>query len=138
MTDIELDHIGIAVTDHMAQSPFWKALGWDVGTLPTEIVADQKVDVAFLDLKNNTRIELLKATDTSSTVSKFIEKKGPGVHHICLRVKGIDSILESLKKAGVKLINETPVMGAHQCRVAFIHPSSTGGVLIELSEKAGR
>jgi methylmalonyl-CoA/ethylmalonyl-CoA epimerase len=93
--------------------------------------------VAFLDLQNSSRVELLEPTESASTVAKFIDKRGPGIHHICLRVKLIDEVLKNLKNAGIKLINETPVRGAHNCRVAFVHPSSTGGVLIELSEKTG-
>jgi len=132
--EIELDHIGIATSDLSENSVFWNALGW--GENPTtEVVEDQKVKVAMLPLKNGANIELLEATDSSSAVAKFISKRGPGIHHICLRVKNIESLLNKLKNAGVKLINETPVKGAHQCLVAFVHPSSTGGVLVELSER---
>jgi methylmalonyl-CoA epimerase len=137
MSSIELDHIGIAVPKHDSNSPFWKVLGWDISKLPTETVEDQKVKVAFLQTKNNARLELLEPTSDDSAVAKFMSKRGPGIHHICLRVKNIDGLLKNLKSAGIKLINETPVIGAHQCRVAFVHPSSTGGILVELSEKLG-
>jgi methylmalonyl-CoA/ethylmalonyl-CoA epimerase len=136
-SDIELDHIGIAVPKHDSNAIFWKVLGWDISKMPTEIVADQKVKVAFLETKNNARLELLEPTAQESTVSKFMEKRGPGIHHICLKVKNIDELLKNLKSSGIKLINETPVMGAHNCRVAFVHPSSTGGILVELSQKTG-
>ncbi len=133
-SDIELDHIGIAVPNHNSNSTFWKVLGWDISKVSTEIVEDQKVKVAFLNTKNKARLELLESTSDESAVAKFISKRGPGIHHICLRVKNIDGLLKNLKSAGIKLINETPVLGAHQCRVAFVHPSSTGGILVELSE----
>ena len=135
---IEIDHIGIAVTSHEASHAFWEALGWDLKNVQKETVPEQKVKVAFLNTQNKASLELLESTDDSSTVAKFLEKKGPGIHHICLRVHKIDQVLAKLKSAGVRLINEKPVMGADQCLVAFVHPSSTGGVLVELSEKAGR
>lgn len=134
---IELDHIGVAVKGLAQAYPFWKLLGWTEDPRP-ETVEEQKVKVGMLPLKNAANVELLEPTGEDSPVSKFIEKRGPGIHHICFRVKGIDGLLKKLKDAGVKLINETPVKGAHGCRVAFVHPSSTGGILIELSEKGGR
>jgi methylmalonyl-CoA/ethylmalonyl-CoA epimerase len=134
--DIELDHIGIAVPDLNTNLAFWQALGW-MGKPGPEVVDEQKVKVGMLPLKNAANIELLEPTSDESTVAKFMAKKGPGIHHICFRVKGIDDLLKKLSAAGVKLINQAPVRGAHNCRVAFVHPSSTGGVLVELSEKAG-
>jgi len=131
--EIELDHIGIAVEELNKAYSFWKALGW-LGPSNEERVDSQKVNVGFLPLKNSANIELLESTDEAGPISKFIEKRGAGIHHICFRVRNIDSVLERLKEKGVRLINETAVPGAHGCRVAFIHPSSTGGVLIELSE----
>jgi methylmalonyl-CoA/ethylmalonyl-CoA epimerase len=136
--DIEIDHIGIAVPSLDAPSyAFWKALGWP-DEPSSENVHEQKVKVAMLPLKNAANIELLEPTDPTSTIANFLNKRGPGIHHICLRVKGIDGVLKKLKTAGIKLINETPVNGAHNCRVAFVHPSSTGGVLVELSEKKAK
>jgi len=135
--DIEFDHIGIAVESLAAPSyAFWQALGWP-SRPDTETVVDQKVKVAMLPLKNSSCIELLEPTDTTSTIANFLSKRGPGIHHICLRVKDIDGVLLKLKNAQVRLINEVPVRGAHDCRVAFVHPSATGGVLVELSEKQG-
>lgn len=133
-SDIELDHIGIAVPTHDSNSAFWKVLGWDISKAPTETVVDQKVKVAFLETKNKARLELLEPTSPDSPVAKFISKRGAGIHHICLKVKNIDKVLKDLKDSGINLINETPILGAHQCRVAFVHPSSTGGILVELSE----
>lgn len=135
MSDFELDHIGIAVEDLGSGFEFYKALGF--GSIETEEVASEKVRVGFIPLGNQANLELLEATTQDSTIRKFLEKRGPGIHHICLRVKDIDGILHRLKSAGVRLINEEPKMGAHNCRVAFVHPASAGGVLIELSQKMG-
>lgn len=132
--DIQIDHIGIAVNTLTDAYPFWKVLGFNEDTNP-EVVSDQKVKVAMLPLVNQARVELLEPTSEYSPIAKFTSKRGPGIHHICLRVKNIESLLAKLKSAGVRLINESPVSGAHGCMVAFVHPSSTGGVLVELSQK---
>jgi len=131
----ELDHIGIAVDTLEAGSVFYKALGFT--EMEIEEVPAQKVKTGFLRLGNQATLELLEPTSPDSTVRKFLDKRGPGIHHICLRVKGIDGILQDLKAKGVRLIDEQAKIGAHGCRVAFIHPASTGGVLIELSETTG-
>ena len=129
----ELDHIGIAVDGLEKGFEFYKALGFT--DIETEDVPSEKVKVGFIKLGNRANLELLEATSEDSTIRKFLEKRGPGIHHICLRVKNIDQLLEQLKSKGVRLINEKAKDGAHGCRVAFVHPASTGGVLIELSEK---
>ena len=129
---IELDHIGIA-TSSIAESPFFKTLGLEVGG--TEEVPTEKVKVGFFNTGNNAAIELLEPMDGESPIAKFLDKRGPGIHHICFRVQGIDEMVKKLKDSGVRLINEEPRPGAHNCRVVFIHPKSTGGVLVELSEK---
>lgn len=129
----ELDHIGIAVESLEEGFAFYRALGFT--GMEIEEVPSEKVKVGFLHLANQANLELLEATSEDSPVAKFIEKRGAGIHHICLRVKGIEAVLERLKAQGIRLINETPKAGAHGCKVAFIHPSATGGVLIELSEK---
>lgn len=131
---IEIDHIGIAVEGLDKAYPFWKALGFGEDPHP-ETVESQKVKVGMLPLQNAANIELLEPTQDDSPIAKFMTKRGPGIHHICLRVKNISSVLESLKSKGVRLIDETPKKGAHNCMVAFVHPQSTGGVLVELSEK---
>ena len=130
---IELDHIGIA-TQSIEGSPFFKTLGLEVGGL--EEVPTEKVKVGFFQTGNNASIELLEPTSGESPIAKFMDKRGPGIHHICFRVQGIDDLVAHLKASGVQLINEVPRVGAHNCRVVFIHPKSTGGVLVELSEKA--
>lgn len=129
---IELDHIGIA-TKSLEESPFFKTLGLLDGG--TEEVPSESVKVGFFNTGNNASIELLEPTNDESPIAKFLEKRGPGIHHICFRVEEIDKIVTHLKAEGVKLINEQPRPGAHNCRVVFIHPKSTGGVLVELSEK---
>ena len=131
MTKPVLDHIGIAVKS-LDATKIYAALG--LTTDHVEDVATQKVKTAFLSV-GDANIELLEPLTDDSPVAKFIEKRGEGIHHICFRVTNIEEHLARLKKQGFRLINETPVPGAHGCRVAFLHPSAGNGVLIELSEK---
>jgi methylmalonyl-CoA epimerase len=131
--EFELDHIAIAVETLEEGVKFYKTLGFD--NMETETVESEKVKTGFLKLGNRANIELLEPTSSDSAVAKFLQKRGPGIHHICLRVKNIDAVVADLKKKGVRMINEEPKIGAHNCRVAFIHPASTSGVLIELSQK---
>lgn len=128
----ELDHIGIAVKNLDDGGAFYKALG--LAESDREEVTSEKVKVGFYPLANSADIELLEGTAPESPITKFIDKKGPGIHHICLRVSNLDALVERLKASKVRLINETPKIGAHNCRVVFVHPASTGGVLFELSE----
>jgi methylmalonyl-CoA epimerase len=132
----ELDHIGVAVESLAQRQGFYEALG--LGPMTTEVVASEKVKVGFFNLDNDARIELLEATDDDSAIAKFLKNRGPGIHHICLRVPDIRQIMSALKAQGVQLINEQPKLGAHNCLVAFIHPKSTGGLLIELSQPQGQ
>ena len=127
----KLDHIGIAVRS-LDAAKIYEALGLEVGH--TEVVETQGVRTAFLSV-GDSNLELLEPTGPESTIAKFIEKRGEGIHHICLRVDDLESHLVRLKAEGYRLINEHPVPGAHGCRVAFLHPSAGNGVLIELSEK---
>lgn len=126
-----LDHIGIAVRS-IAAAGVYKALGLEIEH--TEVVETQGVKTAFLSV-GDSNLELLEPLGPESTVAKFIEKRGEGIHHLCFRVDDIESHLERLKAEGYRLINEHPVPGAHGCRVAFLHPAAGNGVLIELSEK---
>lgn len=125
----KLDHIGIAVKS-LDAAKIYEALGLTVQH--TEVVETQKVKTAFLSI-GDSNLELLEPTGPDSAIAKFIEKRGEGIHHICLRVDDIEAHLERLKQEGYRLINEAPVPGAHGCRVAFLHPSAGNGVLIELS-----
>lgn len=126
-----LDHIGIAVRS-IEEARIYRALGLEVDHVET--VESQGVKTAFLTV-GDASLELLEPTSPSTSVGKFIEKRGEGIHHICLRVDDIEAHLERLKSEGFRLINESPVPGAHGCRVAFLHPAAGNGVLIELSEK---
>ena len=130
--DYEIDHVGIAVESLEVAKVAYLAMGW--ADSPAEVVASEKVRVQMFDLANQSRLELIEPTDESSPIAKFLKKRGPGIHHICLRVKDIRQTLAKLKEAGLQLIHEEPIKGAHNCQVAFVHPKSTGGVLIELSQ----
>jgi methylmalonyl-CoA/ethylmalonyl-CoA epimerase len=127
----KLDHIGIAVKS-LDAAKIYEVLGLKIEH--TEHVPTQKVNTAFLSV-GDSNLELLEPTSADSPIAKFIEKRGEGIHHICLRVDNIEEHLEKLKASGYRLVNEAPVPGAHGCRVAFLHPSAGNGVLIELSEK---
>lgn len=133
--EFELDHIGIAVSSIAEGSKFYKAMGFADPHI--EDVPSEKTKTGFFKLQNNSNLELLESLSDDGVIKKFLDKRGPGIHHICLRVKNIEAVLAHLKSEGVRLINETPKKGAHNCLVAFIHPASTGGVLIELSQPAG-
>jgi methylmalonyl-CoA/ethylmalonyl-CoA epimerase len=126
-----LDHIGIAVRS-LESARIYEALGLTIDHV--EIVETQGVKTAFLSV-GDSNLELLEPTSPQSAVGRFLEKRGEGIHHICLRVDDIEAHLERLKAQGFRLINEAPVPGAHGCRVAFLHPAAGNGVLIELSEK---
>jgi len=127
-----LDHIGIAVRS-LGVAKIYEALGLTIDHV--EVVETQGVKTAFLSV-GDSNLELLEPTGPQSSVAKFIEKRGEGIHHICLRVDDIEEHLVRLKEQGFRLINEAPVPGAHGCRVAFLHPAAGNGVLIELSEKS--
>jgi methylmalonyl-CoA/ethylmalonyl-CoA epimerase len=127
-----LDHIGIAVKSIDA-AQIYAAMGLTVDHV--EVVGTQGVKTAFISV-GDSNIELLEPTGPESTVAKFIEKRGEGIHHLCFRVDDIEAQLAALQAKGYRLINEAPVPGAHGCRVAFLHPSAGNGVLIELSEKS--
>jgi methylmalonyl-CoA/ethylmalonyl-CoA epimerase len=130
---VKIDHIGIATRGIVETARFWcDALDLDI--TETEEVADQKVRVAMLGI-GESRIELLEATSDDSPISKFLERRGPGIHHIAVRVEDIRGALAELKRNRARLIDEEPRMGAGGCLVAFVHPSSTGGVLLELVQQ---
>ena len=129
---MKIDHIGIAVkslTD--AIKVYEDAMGLKVAGY--DQVDDQGVRVAMLNI-GESRIELLEPTGPDSPIEKFMTKRGEGIHHIAVRVDDIDDALERLRASGVRLIDSVPRRGAHNTRVAFIHPSSTHGVLLELVE----
>lgn len=130
---MKLNHIAIAVKSTEERLKIWQ----HVLNLKLEFikdVPDQKVKVAVLDI-NGLHIELLEPLEETSTISKFIEKKGEGLHHLCFEVENIESMLLNMKKQGIKLIDEVPKIGASGKKIAFIHPKDMGGVLIELTQE---
>lgn len=130
---MKINHLGIATNGIEEALKFWEdALGLE--NVHTETVDDQKVRVAMLPI-GETRIELLEPTSADSPISKFLEKRGGGIHHIAVEVENIEESLARLKANGARLIDETPRVGAENCLVAFVHPSAAGGVLLELTQK---
>ena len=129
----KIEHIGIAVKDlNPSNELFKKLLG--VPHYKTEAVASEGVTTSFFDVGTH-KIELLEATDANSPIAKFIAKKGEGVHHIAFEVEDIDAELARLKAEGFELIHETAKEGADNKHIAFLHPKSTNGVLIELCQE---
>jgi methylmalonyl-CoA/ethylmalonyl-CoA epimerase len=129
---LKINHIAIVVDDIEAALGFWRdSLGLKLSHV--EDVPDQDSIVAFLPA-GNSEIELVKPTSAESGVARFLEKRGPGIHHICLEVDDIEASLNKLKADGVQLINESPLIGTGGKKIAFIHPKSTHGVLVELYE----
>lgn len=130
---MKIDHLGIATGGIQEALKFWEdALGLE--TVHVEEVEDQKVRVAMLPL-GESRIELLEPLSEDSPISSFLEKRGGGIHHIAVEVEDINASLAKLKKAGMRLIDEEPRTGAEGCLVAFVHPKSANGVLLELVQK---
>jgi methylmalonyl-CoA/ethylmalonyl-CoA epimerase len=131
--ETKIQHLGVAVNSIDEALTFWRdALGLPLHDIET--VEDQGVRVAMLPI-GESRIELLEATGEQTPVGKFIAKRGPGVHHVCVEVEDLAAKLEDLKSRGVRLIDEQPRIGAGGALVAFIHPASTGGVLVELTQE---
>jgi methylmalonyl-CoA/ethylmalonyl-CoA epimerase len=123
-------HVGIAVADLAALMPFYR----DVLGMPPVPLDD--ADGARIEAvqAGDSLVELLQAASDDSPIAKFVARRGPGIHHICFAVDDLDATLDRCRAAGVRLIDETPRLGAERKRIAFMHPSSTGGVLVELSE----
>ncbi len=132
MSISHIEHIGIAVKNMEESIAFYEEkLGMKCYAI--EEVPDQKVRTAFFML-GQTKIELLESTDADGPIGKFIEKKGEGIHHIAFAAKEIEQVLSNLEEKGVQLIDKQPRKGAEGLDIAFLHPKSTGGVLIELCE----
>lgn len=129
----KIDHLGIAVDDLEAAVKLYRdTLGLNYAG--QEEVPEQKVTTAFFPLGESS-LELLEPTSPDSPVAKFIEKKGKGIHHIALRVDDVAEAIVELKKKGIRMIDEVPRSGAHGAKIAFIHPKSTPGVLVELCQR---
>ena len=127
-----VDHIGIAVKSIAESLKVYEAMG--LKSVGVEEVAEQKVRVAFLPI-GEAEIELLESTAPDGPVAKYIDKNGEGIQHVALRVDNLEAALAEMKAKGVRLIDEKPRYGAGGARIAFVHPRSTGGVLLELSER---
>lgn len=129
----KVDHIGIAVKSIDEALKFYEdVLG--IKCVSQEVVEEQKVKVAFLPV-GDTEVELLESTDADGPVAKFIEKKGQGIQHIAYKVDDIEKSIEELKAKGIRMIDEKPRYGAGGAKIAFLHPKSTFGVLIELCQR---
>lgn len=125
-----IDHIAIVVEDIDTALGFWRdSLGLKLQHV--EDIPEQQSTVAFLPV-GDSEIELVQPTTDDSGVSRYLQKRGPGMHHVCLEVDDIEGMLARLKEKGIRLINESPLTGAGGKKLAFIHPESTNGVLVEL------
>jgi methylmalonyl-CoA epimerase len=127
----EIDHIGIAVKSLAAAKLIYEKLGLSISA--EETVEQEKVRVVMVPV-GESRLELLEATSEDSTIAKFVAKRGEGLHHVCLRVPDLSAAVERMKKDGVRLVSEEIKIGAGGHRYVFVHPSSAGGVLLELVE----
>ena len=129
-----IDHIGVAVEDLDAALPLFRDhFGMELAH--RETVTEQGVEAALLDVGEN-HVELLAPLGPDTPVGKFLAKRGPGLHHVAYQVADIDSALDAVRGAGLRLIDERPRIGIRQSRVAFLHPSASGGVLTEIVEPA--
>jgi len=131
MQTSQIDHIGIAVKNIEEAAKLYTDLGLKIEG--TEVVESQKVKVAFIGI-GQSRIELLESTAPDGNIAKFIESKGEGIHHLAVKVDNIEKALEELTAKGYQLIDKTPRIGAGGHKIAFLHPKSTKGVLLELSQ----
>ena len=132
MTDGTIDHIGIATSSLDESQQLWSILGFTQGE--DQINSEEGVKIRFMNGNTSTRIELLEPLGGDTPVGKFISKYGPGIQQIAVRVADIEETISVLLSVGVKMVSETPTLGADGHRIAFVHPSSAGGVLIELVE----
>ncbi|MBF0118692.1 MAG: methylmalonyl-CoA epimerase [Desulfobacterales bacterium] len=133
MKILKIDHIGVAVNSIDAGKNFWKEI-LGLSLEGTETVEEQKVTTAFMPV-GESEIELLESTSPEGPIAKFLEKRGEGFQHIAFMVEDIESALSELKEKGIKLIDEKPRKGAGGKKIAFLHPKSTNGVLVELCQK---
>jgi methylmalonyl-CoA epimerase len=129
-----VDHIGVAVEDLDAAIALHEE-AYGMAVAHREVVAEQGVEAVLLDVGEN-HVELLSPLSEETPVGKFLAKRGPGLHHVAYQVSDIDAALAGLREAGVRMIDEQPRTGIRSSRVAFLHPSASGGVLTELVEPA--
>jgi len=131
---VGLDHVGVAVKSlDDAVRLYRDVLGFKLEGV--HVLAERKVKVAFFSSGGETRVELLEPLDSGSSIAKFLESRGEGIHHIAVKVKNIEAALEEFKRKNVMLVDDKPRSGAEGAKIAFVHPKSTKGVLLELVEK---
>ena len=133
MKILGIEHIGIAVKDLDTNAPFWKHV-LKISHKGTETVAQEGVTTDIYDTGSG-KVELLKSTVSGSVIEKFLEKRGEGIHHVCFEVDDIYKAIIELKELKIDVISDRPTVGAEGYKVVFIHPKSTGGVLVELAQK---
>ena len=133
MKILGIEHIGIAVKDLDTNAPFWKHV-LKISHKGTETVAQEGVTTDIYDTGRG-KVELLKSTVSGSVIEKFLENRGEGIHHVCFEVDNINTAIIELKELNIDVISDRPTVGAEGYKVVFIHPKSTGGVLVELAQK---
>ena len=133
MKILGIEHIGIAVKDLDTNAPFWKHV-LKISHKGTETVAQEGVTTDIYDTGSG-KVELLKSTVSGSVIEKFLENRGEGIHHVCFEVDNITKAIVELKELNIDVITDRPTVGAEGYKVVFIHPKSTGGVLVELAQK---
>ena len=133
MKVLKIDHLGIAVKSINEGKKFWGDL-LGLWLEESEAMDAEKLITTFFPI-GESEIELLESTDPEGPIGRFLEKRGEGVHHVAFRVENIEAALKELKEKGIRLIDETPRAGARGAKIAFLHPKSTNGVLVELCEK---
>ena len=133
MKILGIEHIGIAVKDLDTNAPFWKHV-LKISHKGTETVAQEGVTTDIYDTGSG-KVELLKSTVSGSVIEKFLENRGEGIHHVCFEVDDINKAIIELNESNIDVISDRPTVGAEGYKVVFIHPKSTGGVLVELAQK---
>jgi len=133
MKILGIEHIGLAVNSLDTDAPFWKHV-LKISHKGTEAVEDQGVNTDIYDTGRG-KVELLEALSENTAVGKFLKNRGPGVHHVCFEVDDINNAIKELKESDIQVLSDNPTTGAEGYKVVFIHPKSTGGVLVELAEK---
>lgn len=133
MKILKIDHIGVAVNSIDGGKDFWTAI-MELNLTGVETVEEQKTTTAFLPV-GESELELLESSSADGPIAKYIEKKGEGIQHIAFRVNNLEEALAELKAKGVRLIDETPRIGAGGAKIAFLHPKATAGVLVELCQR---
>ena len=134
MKILGIEHIGIAVDSIDKDAPFWKHI-LNISHRGTEVVEGQGLTTDIYDTGRG-KVELLEAMGEDSPIGKFLENRGAGIHHVCFEVDNITTAIKELKEFNIQVLSNEPTMGAEGYKVVFIHPKSTGGVLVELAEKS--